>query len=101
MNRVVTAYLPSKEQGKMIGKPQNSVCPLCGGHLRPDTATIPFILSNNTVVVIKNMPAEVCDTCHEPFVTGRVTDQVSTLLRQLKSLRSEVSVVTYSEPLAA
>jgi hypothetical protein len=28
----------------MIGKPENSVCPLCGGHLRPDTATIPFIL---------------------------------------------------------
>jgi YgiT-type zinc finger domain-containing protein len=85
----------------MIGEPENSVCPLCGGRLRPDIATIPFILGNNMVVVIKNVPAEVCDTCHEPFVAGRVTDQVTTLLRQLKSLRSEVSVVTYSEPVAA
>jgi YgiT-type zinc finger domain-containing protein len=85
----------------MIGEPENSVCPLCGGHLRPDIATVPFILGNNMVVVIKNVPAEVCDTCHEPFVAGRVTDQVTTLLRQLKSLRSEVSVVTYSEPVAA
>jgi YgiT-type zinc finger domain-containing protein len=85
----------------MIGEPENSVCPLCGGHLRSDIATIPFILGNNMVVVIKNVPAEVCDTCHEPFVAGRVTDQVTTLLRQLKSLRSEVSVVTYSEPVAA
>jgi YgiT-type zinc finger domain-containing protein len=85
----------------MIGEPENSVCPLCGGYLHPDTATIPFILSNNMVVVIKNVPAEVCDNCHEPFVAGRVTDQVTTLLRQLKSLRSEVSVVTYSEPVAA
>ncbi len=86
----------------MIGEPENSVCPVCGGHLRVDVATIPFILGDNVVVVIKGVPAEVCSNCHEPFVAGRVTDQVSALLRQLKSLRSEVSVVTYAEqPMAA
>ena len=84
----------------MIGEPENSICPLCGGRLQVDVATIPFILSNNTVVVIKGVPAEVCRNCHEPFVSGQVTDQVSTLLHQLKSLRSEVSVVTFSEPVA-
>jgi YgiT-type zinc finger domain-containing protein len=81
----------------MIGESENSVCPVCGGRLRIDVATIPFILGDNVVVVIKGIPAEVCNNCHEPFVAGRVTDQVSTLLRQLKSLRSEVSVVTYAE----
>lgn len=85
----------------MIGKPENSVSPLCSGRLHPDTATIPFILGNNAVVVIKGVPAEVCDTCHEPFVAGRITDQVLALLRQLKSLHSEVSVVSYAEPVAA
>jgi YgiT-type zinc finger domain-containing protein len=86
----------------MIGEPENSVCPVCGGHLHADIATIPFILDDNVVVVIKGIPAEVCSNCHEPFVAGRVTDQVSALLRQLKSLRSEVSVVTYAEqPMAA
>ena len=85
----------------MIGEPENKVCPLCGGHLRPDMATVPFILDTNMVVVIKNVPAEVCDTCHEPFVAGRITDRVMALLRQFKSLRSEVSVVTYSEAVAA
>jgi YgiT-type zinc finger domain-containing protein len=85
----------------MIGEPENSLCPLCGGRLRSDTATIPFILGNHIVVVIKGIPAEVCRNCHEPFVAGRVTDQVSALLRQLKLLRSEVSVVTYSEAVAA
>jgi YgiT-type zinc finger domain-containing protein len=86
---------------KMTGEPENSICPLCGGSLHADIATIPFILSNDTVVVIKGVPAEVCSNCHEPFVAGNVTDQVSALLRQLKSLRSEVSVVTYAEPVAA
>ena len=85
----------------MIGEPENSKCPLCGGRLRSDMATIPFILGNNVVVVIKSIPAEVCSNCHEPFAAGRVTDQVSALLRQLKLLRSEVSVVTYSEAIAA
>jgi YgiT-type zinc finger domain-containing protein len=85
----------------MIGELENSVCPLCGGRLRLDVATIPFILGEDMVVVIKGIPAEVCSNCHEPFVAGRVTDQVSALLRQLKLLRSEVSVVTYSESVAA
>jgi YgiT-type zinc finger domain-containing protein len=81
----------------MIGNPENSVCPLCGGHLQADVATIPFILDRDTVVVIKGVPAEVCNNCHEPFVSGKIADHVSALLQQLKSLRSEVSVVTYSE----
>jgi YgiT-type zinc finger domain-containing protein len=85
----------------MIGELENSVCPLCGGRLRLDVATIPFILGEDMVVVIKGIPAEVCSNCHEPFVAGRVTDRVSALLRQLKLLRSEVSVVTYSESVAA
>ncbi len=86
----------------MIGEPENSVCPVCGGRLHADVATIPFILDDNVVVVVKDVPAEVCSDCHESFVAGRVTDQVTALLRQLKSLRSEVSVVTYAEqPLAA
>ena len=82
----------------MIGKRENSLCPLCGGHLEADVATIPLILDRDTVVVIKSVPAEICTNCHEPFVSGKITDEVSALLQQLKSLHSEVSVVTYSEP---
>lgn len=82
----------------MIGKRENNLCPLCGGRLEADMATIPFILDRDTVVVIKEVPAEICSNCHEPFVSGKITDEVSALLRQLKSLHSEVSVVTYAEP---
>jgi hypothetical protein len=83
---------------------QNRLSPADQRHAHQGQGQAPiilFILSNNMVVVIRNVPAEVCDNCHEPFVAGRVTDQVTTLLCQLKSLRSEVSVVTYSEPVAA
>lgn len=71
-------------------------CPLCGGRLLPkQRATIPFVLEN-TVAVIKDVPAEVCASCHESYMTGEVTDRVTALLRQLRSLQMEVSVISYS-----
>lgn len=84
----------------MTGAQENSICPTCGGELQPNLATIPFILEPDTVIVIKGVPAEICTNCHEPFVAGQAADQIATLLRQLKALRSEVSVVTYAEPVA-
>jgi len=83
----------------MIGEPEreNKICPTCGGYLQVGLATIPFILDNDVIVVIKNVPAEVCSDCHEAFMAGKITDQVLALLNQLRSLQSEVSVVTYPD----
>jgi YgiT-type zinc finger domain-containing protein len=70
-------------------------CPLCGGRMVPaQTTTIPFLLED-TIAVIKDVPAEVCASCHEPYLTGEATDRVVELLRQLRSLQTEVSVVSY------
>mgnify|MGYP005726332901 CR=1 FL=1 len=76
---------------------KNKICPSCGGLLEDGKATIPFITGKNIIVVIKDVPAEICLDCHEPYVSGSVTDQVLALLKQLKSLKSEVSIVTYSQ----
>ena len=71
-------------------------CPLCGGRLLHNrTAIVPFVLEN-TVAVIKDVPAEVCASCHETYTTGEVTDRLTDLLKQLHSLQTEVSVVSYS-----
>ena len=58
-------------------------------------ATIPFVLEN-TVAIIKGVPAEVCASCHESYMTGEATDRLTEWLRQLRSLQTEVSVVSYS-----
>lgn len=75
---------------------KDKICPSCGGPLENGMATIPFITSGNIVIIVKDVPAEICLDCHEPFVRGHATDQVLALLKHLKSLKSEVSVVTYS-----
>jgi YgiT-type zinc finger domain-containing protein len=82
----------------MIGvNGSNSLCAVCGGQLRPGLATIPFVF-DDTVVLIKGVPAEICASCHEPFTTGRVTDRLTELLGQLRAVHTEVSIVTYTDP---
>jgi YgiT-type zinc finger domain-containing protein len=87
----------------MIGEHGNRAkrCPVCGGRLVPNqNAMIPFILENS-VVVIKSVPAEVCANCREPYTTGEVTDKIVELLQQLRSLKTEVSIFSYSPELVA
>ena len=84
----------------MTGEPENSICPSCGGKLHIGVAMIPFLLSPEQVVVVKSVPAETCENCHEPFMNSKVTDDIMALLRQLKTLGSEVSVVSFPDYVA-
>lgn len=74
----------------------NGRCPACGGVLEHGTATIPYILSHDVIVIVKHVPAELCQECGESYTTGEVTDQVVAMLEQFRNLRSEVSIVSYA-----
>ena len=78
----------------------NNRCPLCGGSLKPGVATMPFVF-DNTVVLVKNVPAEVCSSCREPFVAGAATDRLTQLVGQVRQLPAEVSIVSFTERAAA
>jgi len=80
----------------MTGADGNSHCPLCGGRLHEGTATIPFVFERTTVVV-KDVPAEVCQACHEAYASGAVTDTLTELLNRLRALRIEVTVVSFAD----
>lgn len=54
-------------------------CPLCGGQLMVQLATIPFVVGK-TITAIKDVPAEVCEGCGEPFLHAEATDSVTSLL---------------------
>jgi YgiT-type zinc finger domain-containing protein len=82
-----------------IGENGSKRCPTCGGRLEQGLANIPFIF-DGTVIVVKQVPAEICSDCHEPFMAGYATDEVMSLLNQLRTLPSEVTVVNYPAPLA-
>ena len=56
---------------------------------------MPFVL-DKSVVVVRDVPAFVCEECGEPFMTGRTSDVIASLLSRLRSLGTDVSVVTYA-----
>jgi YgiT-type zinc finger domain-containing protein len=60
----------------MIGKHEREhkgTCPLCGGQLQEGLATLPFIF-DSTVVIVKDVPAEICEECGEPYMKGMAAE---------------------------
>ncbi len=73
-----------------------SCCPMCGGGLHEGTATLPFVVKDS-VVVVKDVAAEVCSDCGEAFMSGEVTDAVTALLKDAVSQGVELALVTLPE----
>jgi len=81
----------------MINVHASKTCPTCGGTLEAGEATIPYVLEGGSVVVVRNVPAEICGDCREAYTSGAVTDQIVFMLQRLKGLHSEVSVLAYAQ----
>ncbi len=77
--------------------PKFQPCPNCGGQLGTSIANIPFILQGGQVVVIRRIPADVCQTCQEPYLFGDVTDMVLKLLNYIKRSPNEISVIDFAQ----
>ena len=81
----------------MTGEPENNHCYFCGGKLKPGPATIPFVVDSN-VIIVKEVPAEICVQCGEAIMSSDVAAVVDRLLKQAQQLGFEVSVLTYGQP---
>ncbi len=85
----------------MTGERENSgQCYLCRGALKYGKATVPFVVGDS-VIVIKKVPAEICQRCNEPYMAGEVVDKITALLDNFEPFRAEVLVVSYEEDLPA
>ncbi len=80
----------------MTGEQENDRCYFCGGRLEFQITMLPFIVGNS-VVVIKNIPAEVCTQCGEAVLSSDVAKEVDRLLKQAYTSGFEVSIVAYQE----
>ena len=78
------------------GRGSSTLCAFCGGRATEGAATVPFVFEK-TIVVMRDVPAFVCEECGEPFVSGRIADAVTEVLTRLRSLGIEVSVISYSD----
>ncbi|MEW6408674.1 MAG: type II toxin-antitoxin system MqsA family antitoxin [Nitrospirota bacterium] len=81
----------------MIGKQEKhrvKRCPLCGGEMHDGITAAPFFIGDK-IIVIKDVPAELCSDCGESYMKSSVVDKVENLLDRLEDLHSEMSVVHY------
>lgn len=75
-------------------------CPTCGQDaLAPGTTTFATDAAG-TVVVVRDVPAEVCGNCSEAFISDEVAAELEVQVADAKSSGTE-SLVRHYQPLAS
>ena len=80
----------------MTGELENNHCYFCHGHLEARVTTLPFVV-RESIIIVKQVPADVCTQCGEPLLSSAVARQVDSLLKRAYSLNAEISVLNYSD----
>jgi YgiT-type zinc finger domain-containing protein len=71
-------------------------CVICKhGETKPGTATMSF-QEGNTTVVVKEVPADICRTCGEPYMDGEVAKVIERLLDEAVRKGVEVEILRYA-----
>lgn len=54
----------------------------------------------NTIIIIKQVPAKVCSQCGEQYFDDETTENIDKIVNQLKELEIEITIVNYKEKVA-
>ena len=71
-------------------------CPLCGGRTG-QAQTVFAVELGFGVVVVRHVPARVCQTCGESWIEDETTAKLERMIENARRDHSEVEVLAYSE----
>ena len=72
------------------------ICVFCKvGETKPETVTVP-LLFDDTAIIVKGVPAEVCAYCGEKYYTVEVTERLDRLADAAKLQGTELQVTKYA-----
>ena len=74
-------------------------CFMCKGILEEKKVNYVVDLGD-TIIIIKGVPARVCTVCKEQYFNDEISENIEKIVEQLKRLKTEVTVVNYSEEIA-
>ncbi len=83
----------------MTGAREDDRCYFCGGRLATGVTTVPFVVDSK-VIIIKQVPAQICSQCGEAILSSEVAAAVDRLLKEVRQSRYEVSILAYPEAAA-
>ena len=69
---------------------------MCKGELEKKKVNY-FVDLENTIIIIKDVPAKVCKNCGEKLYDDETAKNIEKIVNQLKELTVEVTVVKYKE----
>ena len=74
-------------------------CFMCKGNLEEKKVNYVIDLEN-TIIIIKEVPAKVCTQGGEQYVDDETAENIEKIVNQLKKLATEVTIVNYKENVA-
>lgn len=54
----------------------------------------------NTIIIIKGVPAKVCAQCGEQYFDDQTSENIEGIVNKLKDLSTEVTIINYKENVA-
>ncbi|MCG8478240.1 MAG: type II toxin-antitoxin system MqsA family antitoxin [Spirochaetales bacterium] len=74
-------------------------CPLCGGPFTEGTTTFTVDLGFG-VVVVRDVPARVCEQCGDASMTTAVTQRLEAIVESARANHQEVSITRWHDAVA-
>ena len=74
-------------------------CFMCKGNLENKNTTF-MVELNNCIIIIKNVPSQVCKQCGEVSYSNEVAKQIEKLVRNVKDSITEITVINYTKQVA-
>ena len=71
-------------------------CFMCKGDLENKNTTF-MVELNNCIIIIKNVPSQVCKQCGEVSYSNEVAKQLERLVNSVKNTITEITVINYTE----
>ena len=71
-------------------------CFKCEGILKEKKVNY-FVDLENTIIIIKGVPAKVCLQCGEQYFDDETAENIDRIINQMKELSTEVTIVNYKE----
>ena len=70
-------------------------CTVCGARMHPTNTDLPFKLSEERIVILKQLPVLQCGACREYLIEDTVMARIDTLLGRADST-AELEVIRYA-----
>ncbi|MBI4310536.1 MAG: type II toxin-antitoxin system MqsA family antitoxin [Chloroflexi bacterium] len=70
-------------------------CHVCGGKMEPKVTSLPFKVTDSTIVVVKDLPTLQCANCGEYLLESAVMRRVDEIIKRVDSA-AELEVVRFA-----